>query len=138
MVSLSAPAVAIGIAVMRYRLFDIDRIITRTITYGVVTTLLIAVYAGTVFLITSLVPTAGSLAVAGATLLAAGLFAPLRKRARARVDRRFNRSTYDTRITMEQLSNRLASEVGVAALGSEVRSGITSTMQPEKVAVWIR
>jgi len=135
---LSAPALAIGIAVMRYRLFDIDKIITRTITYGLVTSLLIGVYAGTVFLISSLVPTAGSLAVAGATLLAAALFAPMRRRAQALVDRRFNRSTYDARITMEQLSNRLRSEVDVYALGSEVGRVVTTTMQPEKLAVWIR
>jgi len=137
-VSLSSPAIAIGIAVMRYRLFDIDKIITRTITYGLVTSLLIGVYAGTVFVISSLVPTAGSLAVAGATLLAAALFAPLRRRAQALVDQRFNRSTYDARITMEQLSNRLRSEVDVYALRSEVGRVVTTTMQPEKLAVWIR
>lgn len=137
-VALAAPAVAIGIAVMRYRLFDIDRIITRTITYGLVTGLLIGIYAATVFLISTLVPDAGSLAVAGATLLAAGLFAPLRRRAQTLVDQRFNRSQYDARVTMEQLSSRLRSEVDVLALGSEVGRVVTNTMQPEKLAVWIR
>jgi hypothetical protein len=99
--------------------------------------MLLAVYAGTVFLISTVVPEAGSLAVAGATLLAAALFSPVRRRAQAFVDQRFNRSTYDARITMEDLSRRLRDEVDVVALGSEMGRVVTQTMQPERLAVWI-
>jgi hypothetical protein len=136
--SLAAPAIAIGIAIMRYRLFEIDRIISRTVTYGLVTGLLVAIYAGTVFLISGLAPDSGSLAVAAATLLAAALFAPVRRQAQAWVDKKFNRSHYDARVTIDELSTRLRSSVDVSTLGLEVGQVVTATMQPERLLVWIR
>ena len=86
---------AIGIAVLRYRLYDIDRIISRTVAYAIVTGLLVGVYTGLVLLATHVLKVHGPVAVAVATLAAAALFTPVRRRVQSRVDRRFNRVRYD-------------------------------------------
>lgn len=127
-----------GVAVLRYRLYDIDRIISRTVSYGLVTAVLVGVYLGTVFVMGNLVPSQGELAVAGSTLLAAALFNPLRRRIQNVVDRRFNRSRFDAALTMEALSRRLANEVDLAALGLELEQVAHQTMQPANVQVWVR
>jgi hypothetical protein len=127
-----------GVAVLRYRLYDIDRIISRTVSYGVVTAVLAGVYLGTVFVLGSLPPLDGELAVAGSTLLAAALFNPLRRRIQSAVDRRFNRSRFDAQLTMEDLSRRLATEVDLTALGLELEHVALLTMQPSNVQVWVR
>ena len=129
---------AFGIAVLRYRLYDIDRLISRTVSYGLVTATLIGVYLGAVFVLGSLPPLDGELAVAGATLLAAALFNPLRRRIQNLVDRKFNRSRFDAQLTMEALSRRLASEVNLSALGLELEQVAYQTMQPANVSVWVR
>jgi len=127
-----------GVAVLRYRLYDIDRIISRTVSYGLVTAVLVVVYLGAVFILGSLPPLDGELAVAGSTLLAAALFNPLRRRIQNAVDRRFNRSRFDAQLTMEALSRRLASEVDLTALGLELEHVAHQTMQPSNVQVWVR
>jgi hypothetical protein len=127
-----------GVAVLRYRLYDIDRIISRTVSYALVTAVLVAVYLGTVFVLGSLPPLEGELAVAGSTLLAAALFNPLRRRIQNLVDRKFNRSRFDAVLTMEALSRRLANEVDLAALGLELEQVAYQTMQPANVQVWVR
>jgi hypothetical protein len=103
-----------------------------------VTTVLVGVYLGAVFILGSLPPLEGELAVAGSTLLAAALFNPLRRRIQNAVDRRFNRSRFDAQLTMEALSRRLASEVDLAALGLELEQVAYQTMQPANVQVWVR
>jgi len=127
-----------GVAVLRYRLYDIDRIISRTVSYGVVTAVLVGVYLGAVFILGSLPPLEGELAVAGSTLLAAALFNPLRRRIQSAVDRRFNRSRFDAQLTMEALSRRLANQVDLTALGLELEHVALQTMQPSNVQVWVR
>ena len=129
---------AFGIAVLRYRLYDIDRIISRTVSYGLVTATLIGVYLGAVFVLGSLPPLDGELAVAGSTLLAAALFNPLRRRIQRLVDRRFNRSRFDAERLIEALSRRLSSEVDLASLGRELQVVASHTMQPTNVSVWLK
>ena len=129
---------AFGIAVLRYRLYDIDRLISRTVSYGLVTATLVGVYLGAVFLLGSLPPLDGELAVAGATLLAAALFNPLRRRVQQIVDRRFNRSRFDAERTLEALSRRLSNQVDLSALGIELEQVARQTMQPSNVSVWVR
>jgi hypothetical protein len=127
-----------GVAVLRYRLYDIDRIISRTVSYGLVSAVLVGVYLAAVFILGSLPPLEGELAVAGSTLLAAALFNPLRRRIQNAVDRRFNRSRFDAQLTMEALSQRLASQVDLTALGLELEHVAHQTMQPSNVQVWVR
>ena len=104
--SITVVPISIGMAILRYRLYDIDRIISRTVSYGAVTALLAGTYAGLVFVLRDLLPSqGGSLAVAASTLAVAALFNPLRRRVQAFVDRRFNRSRYDLSRTIEAFSN---------------------------------
>jgi hypothetical protein len=130
--------IAFGVAVLKYRLYEIDRIISRTLAYGLVTVVLAAVYLATVFVLGSALPSEGNLAVATSTLVSAALFSPLRRRAQNLVDRHFNRSRFDAQMTMEAMSRRLATEVDLGTLGAELRGFAFSTMQPETVAIWIR
>jgi hypothetical protein len=130
--------IAIAVAVLRYRLYEIDRIISRTVTYGLVTAVLATVYLGAVFVLGRVLPSQGELAVAGSTLVAAALFNPLRRRTQGVVDRRFNRSRYDSQMTMESLSRRLASQVDLAEVARELESVAGDTMQPANVSVWVR
>ena len=135
---LAAWPVAITLAVLRYRLYEIDRVISRTLSYGLVTAVLVGVYLMAVFALGSLPPLDGELAVAGATLLAAALFNPLRRRVQNLVDRRFNRSRFDAERTLEALSRRLSNEVDLSALGIELEQVARQTMQPSNVSVWVR
>jgi hypothetical protein len=130
--------IAVSIAILRYRLYEIDRIISRTVSYGLVSAVLIGVYLAAVFVLGRLLPLQGELAVAGSTLLAAALFSPLRRRIQRLVDRRFNRSRFDAERTMEALSRRLSSEVDLLALGRELSAVADQTMQPATVTVWLR
>jgi hypothetical protein len=134
---LSIPA-AMALAVVRYRLYEIDRIISRTVSYGLVSAVLIGIYLTTVFVLGSLPPLQGEFAVAGSTLLAAALFNPLRRRIQNAVDRRFNRSRFDRERTMEAMSRRLSSEVDLAELGRDLERVARQTMQPSNVSVWVR
>ena len=99
---LAALPVSMGVAILRYRLYEIDRIISRTLAYAVVTGLLIAVYAGLVLLSTRVLSLSSSVAVAASTLAAAAAFSPLRRRVQHVVDRRFNRARYDADLTLRR------------------------------------
>jgi hypothetical protein len=135
---LALPA-AIGVAVLRYRLYEIDRIISRTVSYGLVTGVLAALYVGGVFLLTPLVAGVGGgseLAVAAATLAVAAAFGPVRRRVQAAVDRRFNRARYDARRTVEEFAYRLRDEVDLDLLAASVREVARSTIQPTRVSIW--
>jgi hypothetical protein len=134
--------VAIAVAVLRYRLYDIDRLISRTLVYGLLTALLAGVYAGLVLLLGQLFGGIGdkppSWAVAGATLAVAALFQPARRRIQAAVDRRFNRRKYDAARTVEAFSVRLRDQVDLDTLSTELLRVVDQTMQPSTVSMWLR
>jgi hypothetical protein len=134
--------VAAGIAILRYRLYDIDRLINRTLVYGLLTALLGGVYAGAVLVLGQLFGGVGrdppSWAVAGATLVVAALFQPARRRIQAVVDRRFNRRKYNAARTVEAFSVRLRDEVDLDTLSAELLAVAHQTMQPTTAALWLR
>jgi hypothetical protein len=128
---------AIGAAVLRYRLYDLDRIISRTLTYGLLTVLLGGAYAGVV-LVGGLLGSGSSLAVAGATLAVAAVFQPARRRLQQLVDRRFNRRRYDAARTIEAFSARLREQVDLDTLTTELLAVVEQTMQPAQTSLWLR
>jgi hypothetical protein len=132
----------VGMAVLRYRLYDIDRLINRTLVYGLLTALLAGLYAGAVLVLGQLFGGVGgdppSWAVAAATLAVAALFRPARRRIQAVVDRRFNRRKYDAAKTIEAFSRRLREEVDLDALSGELLSVVDQTMQPTRASIWLR
>jgi len=133
--------VAIGIAVLRYRLYEIDRIISRTIGYAVVTVTLAVTFGGAILLFQAvLAPLTGgnTLAVAASTLVAAALFQPLRRRVQAVVDRRFNRARYDAERTVTAFTTQLRDEVDLRNLSGDVLQVVAQTVAPATVALWLR
>jgi hypothetical protein len=140
--SVIALPAAIGIAILKYRLYDIDVVINRTLVYGPLTATLVALYfVGIVVLQRFFVVLTGqqsTLAVVASTLLIAALFNPLRRRIQAFIDRRFFRSKYDARKTLEDFSVKLRDETNLQALSNEVVGVVKETMQPAHVSVWLR
>ena len=130
--------IAIGIAVLRYRLYDIDRVISRTLAYTIVTGLLIAIYAGLVLLATQVLRIHGAVTVAAATLVAAALFNPVRRRVQHRVDRRFNRARYDAETTVAAFAARLKDAVDLDAIRDDLTSVVRTALEPAHVSVWTR
>lgn len=129
---------AYGIAVAKYRLYDIDVVISRTVVYGLVVAALAGVYAGTVFLLGVLLPFQGDVAVATSTLAVVGLFAPLRRRIQRLVERHFYRSRYDLRQEVETFSERLREQTDLAVVNDELTEIVERTMHPVGVALWLR
>ena len=133
--------IAIGIAILRYRLYDIDRLISRTITYGAVTAVLAGVFAvagvGLGILLGSFAEKQ-TIAVAGSTLLVVALFGPLRRRAQTLVDRRFDRSSYDASLTVEAMTRRLRDDVDLARVEADVLGVVDRTFHPATAGVWLR
>jgi hypothetical protein len=129
--------VSMGVAILRYRLYDIDRIISRTLAYAVVTGLLIGAYAGLVLLATRVLSVHSQVAVAASTLAAAALFNPLRRRVQRAVDRRFNRARYDADRTVAAFSARLKDAVDLDAVRDDLASVVHQALEPAHVSVWI-
>ena len=132
---------AIGIAVLRYRLYEIDRLVSRTLAYGLVTVVLVAVFSGAILLLQALLsPLTGgnALAVAGSTLLVAALFQPLRRRVQGLVDRRFNRRRYDAQVAVDAFSARLRDEVDLEILQGSLLTLVEATLEPSTVSIWLR
>jgi hypothetical protein len=129
---------ATGAAILRYRLYDLDRIISRTLAYGLLTVLLGGGYAAVVLGLGQLVGRDSSLLVAGATLALAGAFRPARRRVQDLVDRRFNRHRYDAAATIELFSARLRQHIDLDALTVELLGVVEQTMQPTRASLWLR
>jgi hypothetical protein len=129
---------AVAAAILRYRLYDLDRIISRTLTYGLLTVLLGGAYAGVVLGLGQLLGRGHSLVVAGATLTLAAGFQPARRRVQGLVDRRFNRRRYDAARTIEAFSVRLRQQVDLDALHADLLAVVERTMQPTRASLWLR
>jgi hypothetical protein len=129
---------ATGAAILRYRLYDLDRIISRTLAYGLLTVLLGLGYAGVVLGLGRLLPQGSSLAVAAATLAVAAVFQPARRRVQQTVDRRFNRRRYDAARTIAAFSDRLREQVDLDTLSADVLAVVDHTMQPTRASLWLR
>jgi hypothetical protein len=130
---------SIGIAVTRYRLYEIDRIVSRTVTYALVVGLLVGAFLGVVALMSSLLPEESSdLAVAGSTLVVVALFNPLRRRVQVEVDRRFNRQRYDAQRVMEGFAVSLRDRVDPEEVMNGWVGVVSSTMQPDAIGMWVR
>jgi len=128
----------IAAAVLRYRLYDLDRVISRTIAYGLLTVLLGGGYAAVVLSLGQLLGQSSSLVVAGATLAVAAVFQPARRRVQELVDRRFNRRRYDAVQTIVAFSARLQDKVDLDTLSAELLAVTDQTMQPTQVSLWLR
>lgn len=127
---------AIGVAVLRYRLLEIDRVISRTVTYVIVAGLVATVYALGVFGVQAVLPASGDLAVGGSTLVVAALFHPVRTRVHQVVDRRFNRSRYRAEAVLDEFSARVRDAVGVEAVVRDVLDIVSTTLEPRSVSLW--
>jgi hypothetical protein len=133
--------IAVTVAVVRHRLYDIDRVINRTLVYGLLTALLGSVYAAGVFVLGRLLDPAdgqSDLAVAASTLAVAALFQPARRRVQTAVDRRFNRARYDAARTVVAFSVRLQDEIDLDTLSAELLTVVDQTVQPTQVSLWLR
>jgi hypothetical protein len=135
-VGLALPA-AIGVAVLKYRLYAIDRIISRTVSYAVVTGLVLGVYLGCVALLTDVLPFHDSVGVAVAVLVAAAVFNPVRRRVQAVVDRRFDRARYDAERVVAQFSVQLREQVDLDVLGTDLLGVVNHVLAPEHLALWL-
>jgi hypothetical protein len=135
---LLAMPVAAGIAILRYRLYEIDRIINRTLVYGALTMLLAGVYVGLVVGLGSIVGSGNSLVIAGSTLVVAALVRPARRRIQDFIDRRFYRRKYDAQRTLEAFSVRLRDHVDLEQLRIHLLAVVDDTMQPAQASLWLR
>jgi len=136
--SAAVLCLATAAAILRYRLYDLDRVVSRTVAYGLLTVLLGLAYAGVVLGLGRLLGRDSSLVVATATLTVAAAFQPLRRRVQAAVDRRFNRRRHDAARIIEAFAARLRAQVDLDALHAELLTVADQTMQPTQTALWLR
>jgi hypothetical protein len=140
--SILGTSLAVGIAVLKYRLYEIDTLINRTLVYGALTAILAALYFGGIAVLqrvlVALTGQKSTLAVVASTLLIAALFTPLRRRIQSFIDRRFYRSKYDARKTLEAFSAQLRNETDLEALSEDLVGVVRETMQPAHVSLWLR
>jgi hypothetical protein len=133
--------VAIGIAILRYHLYDIDRIISRTIAYALVSAILVGVFGSIIVVLSTALSTFAqgqTIAVAASTLAAFAIFQPLLRRVRRNVDRRFNRARYDAEQTVARFSDRLRDDIDLGGLSSDLDTTIRDAISPRSVAIWLR
>jgi hypothetical protein len=137
LVGIAALPVGIGVAVLKYRLYEIDRIISRTLAYAIVTGLLVGVYAGLVLLATQVLDIKSPVAVAVSTLAAAALFSPVRRRVQKAVDRRFNRARYDADQTVAAFAACLKDAVDLDAVRDDLAGVVHQALEPAHLSLWI-
>lgn len=137
-IGIIAVPVGIGIGILKYRLYDIDRLISRTLSYALVTGLLVGIYIGLVTLTTQALPLSSPIGVAASTLTVAALFSPLRRRAQHLVDRRFNRARYDADATIAAFASRLRDEVDLERVQHDLLDVVRLSVEPSHAAVWVR
>jgi hypothetical protein len=135
---LIAVPIAIGIGILRWRLYEIDRLVSRTLSYAILTALLVGTFVGLVALTTDLLPFSSTVGVAASTLAAAALFNPLRVRVQRMVDRRFNRSRYDAEATVAAFAARLRDAVDLGAVQAELLAAVNRAVEPAHATVWLR
>jgi hypothetical protein len=136
-VAVTALPVSMGVGILKYHLYDIDRLISRTLSYTLVTGLLVGVYAGLVLLATEVFQFRGTVAVAASTLAVAALFNPLRRRVQRAVDRRFNRARYDAEATVAMFAARLKDAVNLDSVRDDLASVVQEALEPAHISVWI-
>jgi hypothetical protein len=137
-VGVIALPIGIGVGVLRYRLYEIDRLISRTLSYAILTALLVGVFIGLIALTTNTLAFSGRVGVAASTLAAAALFNPLRKRIQRLVDRRFNRARYDAEATVAAFTARLRDAVEIDAIRADLLDAVNRAVQPTHASVWIK
>ena len=138
LVAVLALPLSMGVAILKYRLYDIDRILSRTVAYAIITGLLVGVYAGLVLLATQVLGFASTWAVAASTLAAAALFTPLRRRVQRPVDRRFNRARYNADRTVAMFAGRLQDAVDLDTVHTDLLSTVSASLQPAHLSVWLQ
>ena len=137
-VGIGVMPVAVGVAILRFHLYEIDRIISRTLSYALLTGLLVGIFAGVVILTTRVLPFSSPVAVALSTLAAAALFNPLRRRVQELVDRRFNRARYDAEALVTRFGARLRDAVDPETVIAELAGAAASSVEPTHVSIWVR
>ncbi len=137
-IAIVALPIAIGVGILKYRLYDIDRLISRTVSYTLLTVALLAVFAALVLVATRVLPISSSPAVAASTLAVAALFAPLRARLQRLVDRRFNRAGYDVEAIVSGFSARLRNTVDLESVNAELVAAVARAIEPSHLSLWIR
>ena len=136
LIGVAALPAGMGVAILRYRLYEIERIISRTLAYTIVTGLLLGVYAGLVLLATRVLSVSSPVAVAGSTLAAAALFTPVRRRVQRVVDRRFNRVRYDADRMVEAFAARLKDATDLDTVRADLAGVVNRALEPAHVSVW--
>ncbi len=137
-VGLIALPVSIGVGILRYRLYEIDRLISRTLSYAILTGLLVGTFIGLIALTTDALALSGRVGVAASTLVAAALFDPLRKRVQRLVDRRFNRARYDAETIVAAFTTRLRDAVEIDTISADLLDTVNRALQPTQASVWIK
>ncbi|MGA7173952.1 MAG: hypothetical protein WB020_10325 [Candidatus Dormiibacterota bacterium] len=135
---LAALPVGMGVAILKYRLYDVDRLISRTLSYAIVTGILAGVYVGLVTVATRVLPFSSPLGVAASTLAAVALFNPLRRRVQRVVDRRFNRAKYNADAMVSAFANRVRDDVDLEIVSSEFLRAVRASVEPTHVSLWMR
>ena len=136
-VCVLALPLSMGVAILKYRLYDIDRILSRTLAYAIITGLLVGLYAGLVLLATQVLRFSSPVAVAASTLAAAALFTAVRRRVQRAVDRRFNRARYDADRTVTMFAARLQDAVDLDSVRADLQATVSASLQPAHVSVWL-
>ncbi|MGH2851479.1 MAG: hypothetical protein ACRDLP_12765 [Solirubrobacteraceae bacterium] len=137
-VAMSALPVSIGVGILKYRLYEIDKLISRTLSYAALTALLVGLFVGLIALATDTLALSGRVGVAASTLAAAALFNPLRVRIQRIVDRRFNRARYDAEATVAAFTARLRDAVEIDAIRADLLDAVNRAVEPSHASVWIR